>query len=263
MAAKRTQSESRAKVIPLRPPTGPSRLAGKVAVITGASRGIGFAIARALAVEGADVVITARDLPSLTKSAAQLRKEVAGPAKILAIPCDVREAHSVAGIFAVVKKRFGQVDVLINNAGIMQPLATVEQTSFDTWRDVIGTNLTGVFLCVRAALPLMKQGATIINNLSAAARQVFPNCAAYGAAKRGALGFTLSLREELIPRGIRVMSLMTGATDTDMWEQIMPNAPRHRMIDVDSVAQAVLYAVLLPANVNPTEISLDPAGGAL
>lgn len=263
MTAKRTQSQSQAKIVPLRPPTGPTRLAGQVAVVTGASRGIGYAVARALAVEGADVVITARELPALTKSAASLRKEVAGPAKILAIPCDVREPQSVGGMFAVVKKRFGRIDILVNNAGITQPVATVEQTSFDIWRDVIGTNLTGVFLCTRAALPLMKQGATIINNLSAAARQVFPNYAAYSAAKRGALGFTLSLREELIPRGIRVMALMTGATDTDMWDQIMPNAPRDRMIDVNSVAQAVLYAVLLPPNVNPTEISLDPAGGAL
>ncbi len=133
----------------------------------------------------------------------------------------------------------------------------------ELWRDVIDTNLTGVFLCTRAALPLMKAGATIINNLSAAAKQVFPNYATYSAAKRGALGFTLSLREELIPRGIRVMALMPGATATDMWDQIMPNAPRDRMIDVNSVAQAVLYAVLLPPNVNPSEFCLDPSSGAL
>lgn len=263
MTAKRTQSQRQPKIVPLRPPTGPTRLAEKVAVVTGSSRGIGYAIARALATEGANVVISARELPALTKSAASLRKEVVGPAKILAIPCDVRDPQSVAGMFAVVKKRFGQVDVLVNNAGIMPPFATVEQTAFDTWRDIVDTNLTGLFLCTRAALPLMKAGATIINNLSAAARQVFPNLAAYSAAKRGALGFTLSLREELISSGIRVMALMTGATDTELWRPIMPNAPRDRMIDVDSVAQAVLYAVLLPPNVNPTEISLDPAGGAL
>ena len=175
----------------------------------------------------------------------------------------MRDPDSVASLFAEVKKRFGKVDILVNNAGITQPVLTVQETSLELWRDVIDTNLTGVFLCTRAALPLMKAGATIINNLSAAARQVFPNYATYSAAKRGALGFTLSLREELIPRGIRVMALMTGATSTDMWDQIMPNAPRDRMIDVNSVAQAVLYAVILPANVNPSEISLDPAAGAL
>ena len=144
--------------------------------------------------------------------------------------------------------------MLVNNAGITQPAVTVEETTLELWRDVIDTNLTGMFLCTRAALPLMQAGATIINNLSAAAKQVFPNYATYSAAKRGALGFTLSLREELIPRGIRVVALMPGATATDMWDQIMPDAPRERMIDVESVAQAVLYAVLLPPNANLSEL---------
>ena len=200
------------------------------------------------------------------KAAAQIGKSTGAqpqPPQIIPIVCDVRDAESVASLFAEVNKRFGKVDILVNNAGITQPVLSVEETSLQLWRDVIDTNLTGVFLCTRAALPLMKAGATIINNLSAGAKQVFPNFATYSAAKRGALGLTLSLREELIPRGIRVMALMTGATATDMWDQIMPNAPRDRMIDVDSVAQGVLYAVLLPPNVNPSEICLDPAAGAL
>ncbi|MGB8886837.1 MAG: SDR family oxidoreductase [Candidatus Korobacteraceae bacterium] len=242
------------------------RLRGKVAVVTGGSRGIGFAIARTLALEGCNVVITGRDAAVLKKSATQISKLAAGgaqPPQVVALACDVRDPESVASLFAEVKQRFGKVDILVNNAGITQPVLSVEDTSLELWRDVIDTNLTGVFLCTRAALPLMKAGATIINNLSAAARQVFPNYATYSAAKRGALGFTLSLREELIPRGVRVMALMTGATATNMWDQIMPNAPRDRMIDVNSVAQAVLYAALLPPNVNPSEISLDPAAGAL
>ncbi len=263
MAAKKPQSQIKPKIVPLRLPSGPTRLAGKVAVVTGGSRGIGYAVARALAVEGADVVIAARDLPTLTRSAAQLRKEVLGPAKIVAMSCDVRAPQSVAGLFAVVKRRFGRVDILFNNAGISQPETGLEQTTLETWRSNIDTNLTGVYLCSRAALPLMKEGATIVNNLSAAAKQVFPKYYAYTAAKMGALGFTLSLRNELSPRGIRVMALLPGATNTDIWQQIMPDAPREHMIDVESVAQAVLYAVLLPPNVNPSEISLDPLGGAL
>ena len=238
-------------------------LKGKVAVVTGASRGIGYAIARALAAEGADVVITARDIATLTNSAAQLRKELATGGNIVAVVCDVRAPRSVGALFAMVKRRFGRVDILVNNAGVSQPATPLEQTSLEMWRDNIDTNLTGVFLCTRAALPLMQAGATIINNLSAAAKQLFPNYYAYTAAKTGALGFTASLRAELMPRGIRVTALMPGATDTDIWQQIMPDAPRHHMIDVESVAQAVLYAVLLPPNVNPSEISLDPAGGAV
>jgi NAD(P)-dependent dehydrogenase (short-subunit alcohol dehydrogenase family) len=264
MTAKKPQSKNTTKS-PTRPASR-ARLRGKVAVVTGGSRGIGYAIARTLALEGCNVVITGRDQMALQKAAAQIAKSAGSPPRppqIVPLVCDVRDPDSVASLFAEVKKRFGKVDILVNNAGITQPVLTVQETSLELWRDVIDTNLTGVFLCTRAALPLMKAGATIINNLSAAARQVFPNYATYSAAKRGALGFTLSLREELIPRRIRVMALMTGATSTDMWDQIMPNAPRDRMIDVNSVTQAVLYAVLLPPNVNPSEISLDPAAGAL
>ena len=264
MAAKKPQSKNQSE--PKARPAHISRLRGKVAVVTGGSRGIGYAVAQALAREYCDVVITGRDAATLKKAAAQIGKSTGAqpqPPQIIPIVCDVRDAESVASLFAEVNKRFGKVDILVNNAGITQPVLSVEETSLQLWRDVIDTNLTGVFLCTHAALPLMKAGATIINNLSAGAKQVFPNFATYSAAKRGALGLTLSLREELIPRGIRVMALMTGATATDMWDQIMPNAPRDRMIDVDSVAQGVLYAVLLPPNVNPSEICLDPAAGAL
>ncbi len=264
MAAKTPQSK-RAIKSNTQLPNG-ERLRGKIAVVTGGSRGMGYAIAEALAREGCNVVITGRDATALKKSAGEITKVLAAqpkPPQIIPIACDVRDPKSVASLFAEVKERFGTLDVLINNAGITQPVVSVEDTSLELWRDVIETNLTGIFLCTRAALPLMRTGATIVNNLSAAAKQVFPNYATYSAAKRGALGFTLSLREELIPRGIRVMALITGATATDMWDQIMPNAPRDRMIDVNSVAQAVLYAVLLPPNVNPSEICLDPSGGAL
>jgi NAD(P)-dependent dehydrogenase (short-subunit alcohol dehydrogenase family) len=268
MAAKKPQSNGRkrnsARVPALRP--SGSGLLGKVAVVTGASRGIGFAVGRALAAEGCSVVITGRNRATLAKSAALIRKST-GPrtksAQILPIVCDVRDPDSVASLFAVVKKDFGKIDVLVNNAGITQGTVTVEETTLELWRDVIDTNLTGIFLCTRAALPMMRAGATVVNNLSAAAKQVFPKYATYSAAKRGALGFTLSLREELIPRGIRVMALMPGATATDMWDQIMPDAPRERMIDVESVAQAVLYAVLLPPNANLSELVLTPTGGAL
>jgi len=265
MTAKKAQSPGKAKpkVVPLRPPAGPTRLAGKVAVVTGGSKGIGYAIARALAVEGADVVISGRDLSTLTTAAAQLRKEVTGPARILAMSCDVREPQSVARLFAVLKRRFGRLDILVNNAGVSQPPTSLVETSLEIWHSNIDTNLTGVFLCTRAALPLMKEGATIVNNLSAAAKQLFPQYYAYTAAKMGALGLTQTLRAELAPRGIRVMGLLAGATATDIWQQIMPDAPRDHMMDVQSIAQAVLYAVLLPGSVNPSEICLDPMGGTI
>lgn len=263
MAAKKPQSRSSPRVLRFLPPSGPSRLSGKVAVITGASRGIGYAIARTLAIEGADVVITARAPETLTKAAAQLRKEVKSSAKIVAIACDIRAPESVSKLFAVVRRRFRKLDILVNNAGISQPPTPLAETTLAMWRNQIDTNLTGVFLCTRAALPLMTRGATIINNLSAAARQIFPNFYAYTAAKQGALGFTLTLRQELMQRGIRVTALMPGATATELWQQIMPDAPLEHMVSPDSVAQAVLYAALLPPEANLGEIIVTPILGAV
>src|ERR1017187_10109620 len=217
MAAKKPQSNKKTKtsaneVRPSRP-----RLLGKLAVVTGGSRGIGFAIARALSAEGCSMVITGRDRSKLAKSLAELSKRSAAHDKngvqIVGEVCDVRDPDSVASLFAMIKRSFGKIDVLVNNAGIAQPTVSIEETSIEVWRDAIDTNLTGLFLCTRAALPLMQAGATIINNLSVAARTIFPNFAAYNASKHGALGFTLSLRDELIPRGIRVVALMPGATD--------------------------------------------------
>ena len=175
----------------------------------------------------------------------------------------MRDPRAVQELFRIVEARFGNLDILVNNAGISQPPTPLEQTSLEMWRDQIDTNLTSVFLCTRAALPLMKSGATIINNLSAAAKQVFPNFYGYTAAKTGALGFTLSLRAEMMPRGIRVTALMPGATATDIWQQIMPNAPFHHMIKPESIAEAVLYAVLLPPEADLSEIMVTPLLGAV
>jgi 3-oxoacyl-[acyl-carrier protein] reductase len=241
-----------------------NRLAGQVAVVTGGSKGIGFAIARALAGEGCNVVITGRNQTVLDRSAEQIGRE-APQAKVVPVICDIRDPQSVSALFQTVRERFGRLDVLVNNAGISQPATPLEQTTLEMWRDQIDTNLTGLYLCTRAALPLMSRGATIINNLSAAAKQLFPNYYGYTAAKTGAFGFTLSLRAELIPRGIRVTALLPGATDTDIWQQIVPHGevPREHMVKAGNIAQAVLYAVLLPPEATLSELILSPTLGAV
>jgi NAD(P)-dependent dehydrogenase (short-subunit alcohol dehydrogenase family) len=259
MAAKRAQSRSQRSA-------GVLRLRGRVAVVTGGSRGIGYAIAQTLAAEGCSVVITGRDAATLKKSAAQISKSVSRqkkPPQIVAQVCDVRDPNAVSALFAEVKKRFGKLDILVNNAGISQAPTPVPETSVEMWRNMLDTNLTGVCLGTRAALPLMRAGATIINNISAAAKQVFPAFSAYTAAKHGAYGFTLALREELIPRGIRVTALMPGATDTEIWQQIMPDVAHDQMINVENVAQAVLYAVLLPPEANLSELLVLPTCGSV
>lgn len=271
MAARKQQPNSTKPSKPRAAPSPAAGLADRVAVVTGGSRGIGFAVARALVREGCSIVITGRDENVLAQAAAGIEDSVPAslrsPRKhrpqVLSRHCEVQHPESVAGLFSGVKQHFGKVDLLVNNAGVAQPTVPVARTSLELWHEVIDTNLTGLFLCTRAALPLMSRGGTIVNNLSIAAKTVFPNFAAYNASKHGALGFTLSLREELIPRGIRVVALMPGATDTDIWQQFWPDAPRERMIEVESVAQAVVYAALLPPSVNLSELILTPTGGSL
>jgi len=153
--------------------------------------------------------------------------------------------------------------MLINNAGIAHPNFPVEKLPLPMWKDVLETNLDGTFLVTQAALAIMKRGGTIVNNLSVAANRVFPGLAAYNAAKHGALGLTNTLREELRPRGIRVIALLPGATDTDIWKTLWPQAPRRKMMAPETVAQAVVQAILLPANTTVESIEIRPSVGTL
>jgi NAD(P)-dependent dehydrogenase (short-subunit alcohol dehydrogenase family) len=232
----------------------------KLAVITGGSRGIGLAMARVFAKSGYAVVITGRDPKSLQSAAGELKKE---QAQVTAIPCDVRDPASVEKLFQVIGKHHSTIDVLINNAGVAHALAPVDQLPIETWNEVIDTNLTGTFLITRAALPMMRAGGTIVNNLSVAAITPFPGMSAYNASKFGALGFTQALREDLRKRGIRVLALLPGATDTDIWGQFWADAPKEKMISAETVAEAVLHAVSAPANTSIDEIRIGPAAGVL
>ncbi len=220
-------------------------------MVTGASRGIGAAIAQALAEAGCRLALMSR---SIGRHAANQE---------LVQPCDVRDEDSVKGFFAAVRRRFGEVHVLVNNAGVAGPLRNIEKISLQQWKEALETNLTGTFLCTRAALPLMKRGATIVNNLSVAAKGTFPGMAAYVAAKHGARGFTMTLREELRERGIRVVALMPGATDTELWQQFWPDAPQQRMMSPETIARAVVNLLTLPENATVEELVLAPTGGAL
>ena len=235
-------------------------LRNRLALITGANRGIGLAIAHALAREGCDLVITGRAQRSLEKAGRELEK--AG-VKVIPQVCDVRDPHSVDYLFAVIRGLRRPLDFLINNAGIAHPNRMVSELPYPEWCAVVDTNLNGVFLVTQAGLAVMKRGSVIVNNLSISAERVFPGSAAYNASKHGALGFTDTLREELRPKGIRVIALLAGATDTSIWNTLWPEAPRRKMMAPETVATAVVNALKLAEKSVIEKIVLMPAGGAL
>ena len=236
------------------------RLRGQTALISGASRGIGLAIARALAGEGCNLIVTSRDHKTLKKIGRELsRKDV----RVLTHTCDVRDPYSVDDLFRSVRREFRRIDILINNAGIAHANLTVDKLPFPVWKDVMSTNLDGLFLVTQAALTLIPRGGTIVNNLSIAATRVFAGSAAYNASKHGALGLTNTLREELRPRGIRVIGLFPGATDTQIWTTLWPEAPRKKMMASETVAGAVVNAVVLPSNATVETLEILPSSGTL
>jgi NAD(P)-dependent dehydrogenase (short-subunit alcohol dehydrogenase family) len=237
-----------------------SRLRGQVALVTGATRGIGLAIARALATEGCDLVLAARDEPALRRASREL---ASAKIQVLAHSCDVRDPRSVDALFRSARRHFKRLDILINNAGIAHPNLPVEKLPFPLWKQVLETNLDGMFLVTQAALAIMKRGGTVVNNLSIAANRVFAGSAAYNASKHGALGLTGTLREELRPRGIRVIGLLPGATDTDIWKTLWPQAPRRKMMSPATVAETVVQAILLPANATVETLEILPTIGTL
>ncbi|MFY9659289.1 MAG: SDR family NAD(P)-dependent oxidoreductase [Terriglobales bacterium] len=236
------------------------KLSGRLALVSGANRGIGLSIARALAHEGCNLIITGRDERALAKARAELEKL---NVRVLAHSCDVRSPDSVDYLFAVVRGLRKPLDILVNNAGIGHPNRTVGELPYPTWMEVIDTNLNGLFLMTQAALAVMKRGGTIVNNLSIAAERIFPGSAAYNASKHGGLGFTNTLREELRPNGIRVIALMPGATDTAIWDTLWPKAPRRKMMSPETVARAVVDALLLPENTTVEKIVVMPSSGTL
>ena len=235
-------------------------LNGKTAVVTGGSRGIGLGITRELARNGCRVAIAGRDPKALESAIAQLKAE---GLSISAKRCDVSDPDQVHEFFHAARERMGGLDFLINNAGAAHALTNVDQLAPEEFRRVIDVNLTGTFLCCRAAIPLMSPGAMIVNNLSVAAHQAFAGMSAYNASKAGALALTNVLREEMREKGIRVLALVPGAVDTDIWQQFWPDAPRYKMMSVHDVARVVVLALSMPTNTAIDEIRMGPASGTL
>lgn len=186
----------------------------RVAVITGASSGIGRATAEALGARGVRLLLLARNVERLEQAAAAAR--AAGAADVLARGCDIRDEAQVEAAVNAALERFNRIDILVNNAGLALK-GEVDGYSLSDWRTVIDTNLTGAFLAARAVLPAMKRqgGGEIINISSGAGRNGIKEMAAYCASKFGLIGFTESLGLEVRKDNIRVSALLPGSVATD------------------------------------------------
>ncbi len=244
-----------------------SRLDSQVALVTGASSGIGDATARALAAEGARVVLAARRLDRLDALAADI--EAAG-GEALVVETDVTDRPACERLVSATLDRFGRLDVLVNNAGVM-PLSFVANARVDEWEQMVDVNLKGVLYVTAAALPHMteQKGGHIVNVSSVAGRRVFVGGAVYCATKFAVTAFSEGLRMELGPRyGIRVTCIEPGAVATELPEAIADESFKRASsfsatpLDASTIAEAVVYAVTAPAGATVHEVLVMPTDQA-
>jgi 3-oxoacyl-[acyl-carrier protein] reductase len=188
------------------------RLEGKIALVTGSSRGIGRAIAERLAADGATVVINSRTAESAAPAVAAI--EAAG-GRAVAIPADMAKVEDVRRLYAQIKERFGRLDIVVNNAGILPPAVPVKDETEQTW-DAVFALLKGTYFSMQEAARLVADGGRIINISSSTTRGWSPGYSIYAGSKSAIEQFTRSLSRELGPRGVTVNAVIPGLTDTDM-----------------------------------------------
>jgi NAD(P)-dependent dehydrogenase (short-subunit alcohol dehydrogenase family) len=232
-------------------------LSGKKAVVTGGTKGIGYAIARALIAGGVDVVVSARHEDEIDQTVDQLNE--LGPGRCAGFVCDVRNESQVKDLFANVVKVLSGLDILVNNAGIGL-FETVEATSGDDFRAVIETNLCGVFYCCHEAIPLMKKrgGGYILNLSSLAGANPHPRMAAYNASKFGLNGFSEALMQEVRHDGIKVSYIMPGSVNTEFGGD-EPSAEKSWQLQPDDIAQVVMDLLNFPQRALPSRVEIRPS----
>jgi 3-oxoacyl-[acyl-carrier protein] reductase len=230
-------------------------LVGQVALITGAGRGIGAAIAAKIAAMGAAVVLAGRTREPLESTADAIVK-AGGQAE--AVVCDVMHLSSVEALAAHIDKTLGRLDILVNNAGIGGFGGPLHQLPSESWDEVLNTNLRGVYYCIRALAPLMIRDRTghIINISSLAGKNALPNGAAYAASKWGLNGLSYSVAEELRTYNIRVSVVCPGSVDTEL----SPHAgkDKSKMLQPEDVAHTVAMLVTQASQSFVSEILLRP-----
>jgi len=242
-------------------------LRGTVAIVTGASSGIGEATAEALVAEGAMVVLAARRADRLEKLAARL-----GPST-LAVPTDLADLRQASVLVERTVESFGRLDVLVNNAGVML-IGPVLGSPLEEWQAMVDLNLTALLACTHTALPHLveaaasgpRQVADIVNVSSVAGRKVSPGGAVYSATKYAVGAFSEGLRQELATRRVRVTVVEPGLTDTELTHHIRPEvlAPMQAALDqmpsigASDVAAAIAFVVTRPAQVAVNDLVVRP-----
>lgn len=226
----------------------------KTAIITGASGGIGEAIARKLATEKTNVVLVARSEDKLQTIASEIRDE--SGVEALVVKTDVSKEAEVAAMVKRVKKQFGSIDIYVNNAGVMLSAAITDGKLVD-WEKMIDVNIKGALYGLYQVIPSMigKQSGHIINIASVSGLEVTKKSTVYSATKFAVRAISMGLEKELAHTGVKVTNISPGMVDTSLTNRTMMN---RKPLDAVNIANAVLYAVTQPSHVNVNEITVRP-----
>jgi NADP-dependent 3-hydroxy acid dehydrogenase YdfG len=244
-----------------------AKLDGKVAVITGASSGIGEATAEALAAEGASVVVAARREDRLEELVERINGKDGG--KALAVTCDVTDEQQAHDLIERAKDEFGRVDILVNNAGVMQ-LSKIQRGLSDEWRTMFDVNVLGLLYATDAAIEVMKEQGSghLVNISSLASRGTRPGLGVYSGTKMAVNGISESLRQELLEDNVRVTMVEPGAVETELPDHITDEEAseglsamleRLEPLQAEDIANAIAYVVTQPERVSINEILIRPS----
>jgi NAD(P)-dependent dehydrogenase (short-subunit alcohol dehydrogenase family) len=233
------------------------RLKGKVAIVTGAGRGIGRAISIELAKEAAAVVLAARDVDKMKETAEQV---TAAGGKAQIIPTELTDEQSIKNLIRATGESFDRLDILVNNAGITHS-AKLEETLTEDLDRCLNVNARAPFILCRQALPLLKkaQAAYIINIASVVGVKAYPLQSAYTASKHALRGMTMALAEEMRGSNVRVHLVCPGGVDTELVQKVRPDIKKHDLMQPEEIAELVLYLVTHKGNAVVDELHIRRA----